>query len=754
MLYSQVDTETSIIYYFIVKTSLLLKIPIHIHKVFKGASRTRIQRRHEMKHEAFRAMQARPKWFRQGLAFAAFAAVLAGGSSALAQMTIESACMQDIAGFGLNCTANDVQISGVARNPDGTPQLDILDDGCAYPGDTVTFEATFELVVTAKERHDVGIYFVRDGDPNDDGAVSGQCSIVTLPYQPDPPWLDLDETNDPVPGTNTASGIQDACGDIDKPAHSPMYFTVTLSAACVDDDGDGYLNLPNCTSWRQSGANELCLSPVDAFPGAPSKCRCDMGFNVPIDVPPAVLAVTKTANPVAMNEPGGNVTFTVSVTNLGIDPANPVTLSSLQDDIYGDITVSGQAGIVSTTCSVPVLIPSDDQNPGGIDTYTCQFTAAVLGNAGDEMTDTVTASGVDARGNVLQGEDGATVTILDVLPQIFVLKTAEPTEVLEPGGTVTFTFVVSNASAASSDPVTIASLMDDIHGNLNGQGSCSIPQTIVPGESYSCSLTTVIAGNAGEAETNVVTASGADDEGNPVSHTDSETVVINDVPSSIRMTKTANPSSLDEPGGDVRFTFTVDNLSAVDTVTIDTLTDSIYGDLHGQGDCLIPQTILPGGSYTCSFETYVEGNGNMSETNIATASGEDDDGEPVQGTANATVNINNVRPAADLTKTATAAVVTYRVQISNTSTAEALSLDSLSDDTFGDITQIQGSVQSSTCSVPQTLAPAGETGDTYTCSFEARIESSPHTNRVTGVVTDDDGSAPIEPSDEATVSFQ
>ncbi|MET1257599.1 hypothetical protein, partial [Aliikangiella maris] len=194
-------------------------------------------------------------------------------------------------GYALNCTANDVAIAGVASNSDGYPQLTIHDDGCAYRGDTVTFTATFDLEVNAKERHDIGIYFATDGDINNDGAISGMCSVSTLDFEPDPPWLDLDGTTDPFPGTNTISNIQDTCGDIDKPAHNPLHPTVTLTAVCKDDNNDGFLNLPNCTSWRQSGVNELCTSPEHAFPGSPSKCNCDSGFNVPISVPPADLLV-------------------------------------------------------------------------------------------------------------------------------------------------------------------------------------------------------------------------------------------------------------------------------------------------------------------------------------------------------------------------------------------------------------------------------------------------------------------------------
>ena len=48
--------------------------------------------------------------------------------------------------------------------------------------------------------------------------------------------------------------------------------------------------------------------------------------------------------------------------------------------------------------------------------------------------------------------------------------------------------------------------------------------------------------------------------------------------SSIEIIKTATPDNVDEPGGAVTYSFTVNNTSAVDSVTIDTLDDTIYGD--------------------------------------------------------------------------------------------------------------------------------------------------------------------------------
>ena len=127
-----------------------------------------------------------------------------------------------------------------------------------------------------------------------------------------------------------------------------------------------------------------------------------------------------------------------------------------------------------------------------------------------------------------------------------------------------------------------------------------------------------VSGNAGDTITNVVIASGLDDDGNPVSDDDDAVVTINDVPSAIEVLKTATPDSVDEPGGSVTYSFVVNNLSAVDSVTIDSLTDSIYGDLNGQGDCSVPQTIAAGGSYSCSVTVTVSGNAGDTITNVVT----------------------------------------------------------------------------------------------------------------------------------------
>jgi hypothetical protein len=111
-----------------------------------------------------------------------------------------------------------------------------------------------------------------------------------------------------------------------------------------------------------------------------------------------------------------------------------------------------------------------------------------------------------------------------------------------------------------------------------------------------------------------------------------------------------------------------------------------------------------------------------------------------------------------LTKTAvnTQCVIdaTYDVVVSNGSTFETLTLNTLSDDVYGNITQVQGNVQSTTCggasgALPFVIAPLGN----YTCSFVGRINICNTTvhDTVTGVAVDEDGDS-FTRSDDATVT--
>ena len=146
--------------------------------------------------------------------------------------------------------------------------------------------------------------------------------------------------------------------------------------------------------------------------------------------------------------------------------------------------------------------------------------------------------------------------------------------------------------------------------------------------------------------------------------------------------------------------------------------------------------------------------------NVATMTGTDDDGNEIELDSTATVNFTNEPPRASLNKTATSLLVTYQVVVTNDSEAEALSLSSLTDDKFGDITLVQGNVTETTCSVPQLIPRSGSKdgngnlNDYYACTFKAVVNASPHVNVVTGVVDDEDGdNDAVAPYDSAEVTF-
>src|SRR6185369_6190482 len=106
---------------------------------------------------------------------------------------------------------------------------------------------------------------------------------------------------------------------------------------CQDSDGDGKLNLPNCTSWSQN-SGVVCSTPDDTVPGSPSKCSCDKTFNIGIRVDTPQGGATKevkTGTPSSLPEPGGEFTYAISFTNQSAFVS--VTLDRICDDRYGTI---------------------------------------------------------------------------------------------------------------------------------------------------------------------------------------------------------------------------------------------------------------------------------------------------------------------------------------------------------------------------------------------------------------------------------
>jgi hypothetical protein len=259
------------------------------------------------------------------------------------------------------------------------------------------------------------------------------------------------------------------------------------------------------------------------------------------------------------------------------------------------------------------------------------------------------------------GAAAITIAAADPPPGIRVVKTATPLSRPEPGGTFSFEVAVTNTSAV---PLTLTELVDDVHGDLGGQGTCTdaIGTTLGSGDSYTCAFAAELSGNAGTTETDVVTVTAVDEDGTEATDDDDAVVALTDVPPSATIAKTALPETRVAPGGLFTFGLAIASTS-VEPVTITSLVDDVYGDLAQQttSSCaaLVGQTLDPGQQATCTFEGQLTGDAGAAQTDVVTLTVTDDEGST--GTAQDDATIRLVAPGeAPTTTTPTSPPTTGR----------------------------------------------------------------------------------------------
>jgi len=610
-------------------------------------------------------------------------------------------CMEDAYGGSLNCTANDVSIANATI-------VEILDDGCAYAGDTVTFTAIWDVQSTATERYNVGLYFATEGQTS---ALNGTCSVSTLPNSPATDWFDFDGN---------------ACGDIS--SSKMVHPEITITAKCVDSDEDNLLDIPYCTSWHQQVS--ACSSPIDAIPLNASKCNCEDGFNVPIFVPSGNLTVIKHV----INDDGGTKSasdFNITIAGVNPDPPSVVgaelgvsvtldegsyTVTEAPVAGYTPSYSSGCSGTMvaggSATCTItnddiaPSLtvvkqVTNDDGGTKGISDFGITFSGGSLvfdsGNA-DGNTTTYTSEPVTiAAGteytlqesnvaNYIEGTwdcgtpsgDGLMTTFSPILgqsivcsitnndepaPTISVLKTADDNLIPETGQSVTFTYRITNTG---SEDVTVTSIIDDVFGDLlaiaktqNGGADIVIMSTD-PDSYYEFTYTIPLSSDTLTDHINRVEVIAVDDDYTQATGFDTETVTFEDILPDITVLKIGSPTTVPETGGDVTFTYRVTN-NSVESATITVLSDDQFGVLGGDADCAVG-TILAGGAF-CEFEetfTLPATTAPATHVNVFTATVTDGEGNEDTDTDDETITFSYV-PTLKLVK-----------QVNNTSGGTAL----------------------------------------------------------------------------------
>jgi uncharacterized repeat protein (TIGR01451 family) len=475
------------------------------------------------------------------------------------------------------------------------------------------------------------------------------------------------------------------------------------------------------------------------------------------------LNVTKTASVGSVPEPGGDVTYTVDIHNTSV--ADSITIGAITDSVSGAPAVA-----VGGTCAAKigtVLAPGASTS--------CTFTLPVTGNAGDSVPDTVTVSGTDDEGTPVSDAGDEEVGISDVPSSIAVTKTASVGSVAEPGGDVTYTVKVENTSA--SDAVTIDAITDSVSGGtafaVGGTCAAKVGAVLAPAGSTTCTFTLPVTGNAGDAVPDTVVVSGTDDDGGPVSASDSEIVDITDSAALISVVKTPSVSSVPEPGGDVTYTVDITNDSTADTVVIDSIVDAVDGapavDAGGTCADLIGDSLLPGDGTTCTFTLGLVGDAGDAVPDTVTVTAHDDDPVPDGIAGNATivasdsavVDITDVLPTGTASKTADPATVpepggpvVFDVSVTNTSTVEPATVTAITDTVDGsalDVTSVGGPVTATTCATGAVLAPDASS----TCSFTLLVSGADAGDTVVDQIgitlADDDGNS-VTPTDTETVA--
>lgn len=568
-------------------------------------------------------------------------ALLASPPAGMAQ---GGTCIDDVTGRTNNCTANDVRISELRNSEDISCEA----------GSDVELNLRARLVGTSNERYDLGTFVALDGGD----ARTGTCQQDYLPpplsaggtcsgsgqachWDGDCPAGEACTGGyDPLSGAGPFFNAEaeedenDLCGDIEQ-AVETFYDLVTVTVPCQDMNGDGYLDIGTCVSWDNQ-KNNTCVDVSGAIPNTKAKCNCEL-TTVGNVIVHGSIQVTKSPLPDTLAEPGGNVEFTFVVTN----PSQAtVTVDTLDDSVYGNL-----AEYPETTCAVPQTLEPTQS-------YTCTILAPVIGDPGAH-TDTVTASGLDQNEDPVEASAMAQVIITDLLPTIVLTKTVEPVQLMEPGGTVTYTVQVENQSGVS-DPVTLTSLTDSLYGDLTdpdnpliSDSTCELVE-IEPGEVYSCTFKAEAIGTGGTVITDTATAQGTDDEGNPASASDDAAVTI--TPSlELEVLKEVEPECV-KSGEVATYSIVVTNPNDI-PLDLTMLDDDIYDDLTDPDNPKISDstcelvTIEASDSFSCTFEAVVVLTGTTTSlTDVVTAQATDRAGKTAMDTDDATIDLCIVPP--------------------------------------------------------------------------------------------------------------
>jgi hypothetical protein len=118
---------------------------------------------------------------------------------------------------------------------------------------------------------DAGWYIAQDsGD-----ALTGTCAQKSLSMEEEK----FEITGGSIFWNDTVKDLEgrnDMCGEVavdDGGANLSINFVEDVEITCIDRNGDGFLDISICFSWRTAESDDTC-DPMALYPGSASKCFC------------------------------------------------------------------------------------------------------------------------------------------------------------------------------------------------------------------------------------------------------------------------------------------------------------------------------------------------------------------------------------------------------------------------------------------------------------------------------------------------
>jgi len=273
-----------------------------------------------------------------------------------------------------------------------------------------------------------------------------------------------------------------------------------------------------CDDENSSGSVAARTATFRLEPGEVVKCTFTNGQ---LALGKGAIDVQKSATPTSLKEPGGPVTFSVTITN--VSPDVDATITNVVDDTFGDLDDDGGNGCFD----VPVnLAPGDKVN--------CTFQRPVNGPAGTVHVNTVLAEGHDEFGNALSDSDDARVEITPRLIDLVIVKEAtSPTPL---NGIVEYSLAITNRGPDTATNVQVA---DPAPAGIlyltasPSQGTCNLTPSLVtcslgtiePGQTVRVAITARATAVGTHENTATVTGSGGR-ETNPADNIDTAVTVV------------------------------------------------------------------------------------------------------------------------------------------------------------------------------------------------------------------------------------